>query len=364
MTQLAISLLDLGLPIARLLEAEDAHRLAITALKTLPLPPRPADDPRLAVEAFGLRFPNPVGLAAGFDKNAEVPDAALRLGFGFVEVGTLTPKPQPGNPRPRIFRLPADAGVINRLGFNNQGFAAAHKRLLGRRRETGIVGVNVGPNRESVDRAADYVTGVETFATLADYLTVNVSSPNTPGLRDLQAAAALDDLTARVIEARDRVAERKKTPVLLKISPDLSLGELDDVVAVAKRRVIDGIIVSNTTLARPKSLIERAAREEGGLSGKPLFPLSTRMLAETFVRVERAFPLIGAGGIDSTESAWRKIRAGATLVQLYSALIFKGFSLVATIRREVVRRLEADGVALSAAVGADAKAFEREAWPR
>jgi dihydroorotate dehydrogenase len=364
MTPLAISLLDLGLPIARLFEAEDAHRLAIAALQRLPLPPPPAHDPRLAVEAFDLRFPNPVGLAAGFDKNAEVPDAALRLGFGFVEVGTLTPKPQPGNPRPRVFRLPADGGVINRLGFNNEGFAAAHKRLLGRRRETGIVGVNIGANRESVDRAADYVTGVETFAALADYITVNVSSPNTPGLRDLQAAAALDDLAARVIAARDRGADGKKTPVLLKISPDLSLGELDDVVAVAKRRGIDGIIVSNTTLVRPKWLTDRAAREQGGLSGKPLFPLSTRLLAETFVRVERAFPLVGVGGIDSADSAWQKIRAGATLVQLYSALIFNGFSLVGSIRRGLAHQVESNAVALSAAVGADAKAIVREAWPR
>jgi dihydroorotate dehydrogenase len=364
MTQLAISLLDLGLPVARLFEAEDAHRLAITALKTLPLPPRPADDPRLAVEAFGLRFPNPVGLAAGFDKNAEVPDAALRLGFGFAEVGTLTPKPQSGNPRPRVFRLPADTGVINRLGFNNEGFDAAHKRLLGRRRAAGVVGINIGANRESADRTTDYVSGVERLAALADYLTVNVSSPNTPGLRDLQVAAALDDLAARVIGARDRVAAGTKTPVLLKISPDLSLGELDDVVAVVKRRGLDGIIVSNTTLARPASLRDPAAREEGGLSGAPLFALSTRMLAETFVRVERAFPLIGVGGIDSAERAWQKVRAGATLVQLYSALIFKGFSLAAAIAHGLARRLEGDRAALAGAVGADAAAIVREAWPR
>jgi dihydroorotate dehydrogenase len=363
MTPLAISLLDLGLPIARLFEAEDAHRLALAALKTLPLPPRPADDARLAVEAFGLRFPNPVGLAAGFDKNAEVPDAALRLGFGFVEVGTLTPRPQQGNPRPRIFRLPADAGVINRLGFNNEGFDAAHKRLHRRRRAAGILGVNIGANRESADRAGDYVAGVEAFAALADYLAVNVSSPNTPGLRDLQAAAALDDLAARVIEARDRAAHGQKTPVLVKISPDLSLSELDDVVAVAKRRGLDGIIVSNTTLARPRSLAGQAAREQGGLSGRPLFALSTRVLAEAFMRVERAIPLVGVGGIDSAASAWQKIRAGATLLQLYSALIFNGFSLVGAIQRGLVRQLEADRIALTAAVGADARTIVREAWP-
>jgi dihydroorotate dehydrogenase len=364
MTPLAISILDLGLPVARLFEAENAHRLAITALKTLPLPPPPAGDPRLAVETFGLRFPNPVGLAAGFDKDGEVPDAALRLGFGFVEIGTLTPKPQSGNPPPRIFRLPADGGVINRLGFNNEGFGAAHKRLSARRRETGIVGVNIGANRDSVDRAADYVAGVEAFAMLADYLTINVSSPNTPGLRELHAAAALDDLAARVVEERDRaMLKERRTPVLLKISPDLSLAELDDVVAVVKRRRIDGMIVSNTTLMRPRSLTERAAHEQGGLSGRPLFALSTRLLAETFVRAERVFPLIGVGGIDSAASTWQKIRAGAALVQLYSALIFNGFSLLAAIERGLIRQLEADGKALSAVVGADAKAIVREPWP-
>jgi dihydroorotate dehydrogenase len=357
-----ISLLDLGLPLARLLDPEDAHRLAIAALKTLPLPPRPTDDPRLAVDALGIRFLNPVGLAAGFDKDAEVPGAALKLGFGFVEVGTLTPRPQPGNPRPRIFRLPADGAVINRLGFNNQGFAAAQHRLSARR--AGIVGVNIGANRESADRLADYVAGVEVFAALADYLTVNVSSPNTPGLRDLQAAAALDELAARVIDARDRHAAGKRTPVLVKIAPDLSLAELDDVIAVARRRGIDGIIVSNTTLDRPGGLRDANAREAGGLSGRPLFARSTRMLAETFVRSEGALPLIGVGGIDSGARAWQKIRAGASLVQLYSALIFHGFSLVPEILRALAECLQSERLtALSAAVGKDADAITREPWP-
>lgn len=209
-----IPLLDLGLPFARLLDAEDAHRLALTALKMLPLPPLPADDPRLKVEAFDLLFSNPVGLAAGFDKDAEVPDAALKMGFGFVEVGTLTPKAQSGNPRPRVFRLPADEAVVNRLGFNNGGYAAAHNRLTKRARGTGgvfgILGVNVGANCELVDRAADYVEGIKTFAAAADYLTVNVSSPNTPGLRDLQFGAALDDLVARVMQARVGGGARRK----------------------------------------------------------------------------------------------------------------------------------------------------------
>ena len=360
-----IPLLDLGLPFARLLDAEDAHRLALAALKTLPLPPTPTDDPRLKVEAFGLIFPNPVGLAAGFDKDAEVPGAALKIGFGFVEAGTLTPKPQPGNPRPRVFRLPADEAVINRLGFNNGGYAAAHNRLAKRVRSAGILGVNVGANRESVDRAADYVKGVETFAAAADYLTVNVSSPNTPGLRELQSGAALDDLVARVIEARERVTARGgKKPVLLKIAPDLSLTELDGVVAVARKRGIDGIIVANTTIARPRSLRDRAAREEGGLSGRPLFSLSTRMLAETFLRVERAFPLIGVGGVDSADAAWQKMRAGAALVQLYTALIYKGFSLVASIKRGLVQRLERERIETIVKVtGADANAVVRAPWP-
>lgn len=366
---LDISLLDLGLPFARLLDAEGAHRLAILALKTLPLPPRPADDPRLKVEAFGLLFSNPVGLAAGFDKDAEVPAAALKIGFGFAEVGTLTPRAQSGNPCPRVFRLPADEAVVNRLGFNNSGFAAAHNRLAKRARGTGgvfgILGVNVGANRESVDRAADYVEGIKTFAAAADYLTVNVSSPNTPGLRDLQFGAALDDLVARVIEARELAAARAgKKPILLKIAPDLSLNELDGVVAVARKRGIDGIIVANTTIARPRSLRDPAAREEGGLSGRPLFSLSTRMLAETYLRAEGAFALVGVGGIDSADAAEQKIRAGAALVQLYTALIYKGFSLVATIKRGLVQRLEREKIGkITDVVGADASAIVRAPWP-
>jgi dihydroorotate dehydrogenase len=351
-----IPLLDFALPLARLLDPEDAHRLAVRALAILPLPPSVPDDPRLAVAAFGLTFPNPLGLAAGFDKDAEVPDAALRLGFGFAEVGTLTPRAQTGNPRPRVFRLPGDQGVVNRLGFNNEGFVAARTRLAARAGRGGIVGVNIGANLDAKDRIADYVAGIETFAPLASYLTVNVSSPNTPGLRDLQAASTLDELLARAIEARDRGATRR--PLLLKIAPDLTLNELDDIVTVAKKRGIDGMIVSNTTVTRPKSLRDRAAREEGGLSGKPLFELSTRMLAETYLRVGRAFPLVGVGGIDSAEAAWKKIRAGATLVQLYTGLIYKGFGLIQEIKAGLVRRLVESGRgSFAAAVGVDAQAI-------
>jgi dihydroorotate dehydrogenase len=348
-----LKFLDFALPIARRLDPEDAHGLAVRALGLLPLLPV-RDDPRLRVSAFGLDFPNPVGLAAGFDKNAEVPDAALRAGFGFVEVGTLTPRSQAGNPRPRMFRLPADDGLINRLGFNNEGMEAARTRLDARAGRLGVVGVNIGANRDSKDRIADYATGIEMLAPFASYLTVNISSPNTPGLRQLQAGAVLDDLLARAVEARDRANPRK--PLLLKIAPDLSLQELDDLVTVARKRGIDGMIVSNTTVSRSKELRDPNAREEGGLSGKPLFALSTWMLGETYKRVEGAFPLVGVGGIDSADAAWRKIRAGATLVQLYSALTFKGFGLVRTIKDGLSERLRKDGHrSLAEVVGADVK---------
>ena len=295
----------LSLPFLRWLDPEDAHRLAIQGLRLLPPAPPPADEPNLAVRAFGLNFPNPVGIAAGFDKNAEVPDALLRMGFGFVEIGTVTPRPQPGNPRPRLFRLERDEAVINRMGFNNDGGEAVLRRLAARSHRGGLVGVNVGANKDSEDRAADYVRLIDTFAPVASYFTVNVSSPNTPGLRNLQQAAALDDLLARVIDARERVrANAGDTPVLLKIAPDLTLNELDDVVHIARSRKVDGMIVANTTLARPHTLRDPArAKEQGGLSGRPLFRLSTRMVAETFVRAEGAFPLIGVGGIDSGGAA-------------------------------------------------------------
>ncbi|MBW8857790.1 MAG: quinone-dependent dihydroorotate dehydrogenase, partial [Bradyrhizobium sp.] len=308
----------LSLPVLRWLDPEDAHRLAIQGLRFLP-PGKPhADDPKLAVRAFGLNFPNPIGMAAGFDKSAEVPDALLRLGFGFVEIGSVTPKPQSGNPRPRLFRLERDEAVINRMGFNNDGAETALRRLAARAQHGGIVGVNVGANKDSPDRVNDYVKLIETFAPVASYFTVNVSSPNTPGLRNLQEGALLDDLLARVIDARQRVRESAgDTPVLLKIAPDLSLAQLDDVVQVARSRRVDGMIVSNTTIARPSTLREEMrAKEQGGLSGRPLFRLSTRMVAETYVRVEGAFPLIGVGGVDSGGAALTKIRAGASLIQL------------------------------------------------
>src|SRR5580700_7580351 len=253
-----IGLLDrLARPFLHALDPEDAHGLAIKILKFVPLPPAPRDDKRLALRVFGFNVPNPVGIAAGFDKNAEVPDALLRLGFGFVEVGTITPKPQPGNPRPRLFRLDADHGVINRLGFNSQGADAALRRLATRSGAGGVVGINVGANKDSADRVADYVQLIERFAAVASYVTVNVSSPNTPGLRNMQQAAVLDDLLARVIDARERVAlQAGPTPVLLKIAPDLSLADLDDIVGIARSRRVDGMIVGNTTVSRSASLRE------------------------------------------------------------------------------------------------------------
>jgi dihydroorotate dehydrogenase len=332
------------------------------------LPPtrlRP-DDHKLAVRAFGLNFPNPIGMAAGFDKNAEVPDALLRLGFGFVEIGTVTPNPQGGNPRPRLFRLERDEAIINRLGFNSDGAQTVLRRLAARANLGGIVGVNVGANKVSADRTADYVKLIETFAPVAGYFTVNVSSPNTPGLRNLQQAQALDDLLARVIDARERVRKSAgDSPVLLKIAPDLSLAELDDVVQIARSRRVDGMVVGNTTLARPSTLREQArAREAGGLSGRPLFRLSTRMVAETYVRVEGAFPLVGVGGIDSGGAALTKIRAGASLIQLYSALVYKGLSLVDDIKNDLASTLLRTGRdSLSEIVGADAATITAEDWP-
>lgn len=355
-----------SLPLLRWLDAEDAHRLAIQGLKLLPaIKPRP-DDAKLAVRAFGLNFPNPVGMAAGFDKNAEVPDALLRLGFGFVEIGSVTPRPQSGNPRPRLFRLERDEAVINRMGFNNDGAEQVLRRLAGRAHLGGIVGVNVGANKDSADRVADYVRLIETFAPVASYFTVNISSPNTPGLRNLQQAAQLDDLLAKVLEARDRVSRKSgDTPVLLKIAPDLSLAELDDAVQIARSRGVDGMIVSNTTLARPNTLREQMrAKEQGGLSGRPLFRLSTRMVAETFVRVEGAFPLVGVGGIDTGGAALTKIRAGASLIQLYSSLVYKGLGLVESIKADLTSTLLRTGRdSLSEIVGADAATITAEDWP-
>jgi dihydroorotate dehydrogenase len=336
------------------LKPELAHRLTIKALSYLPLPQPAPDDPRLAVGAFGIEFPNPLGLAAGFDKNGEVVDAMFRLGFAFAEVGTVTPRPQRGNPRPRVFRLPGDHAVINRLGFNSAGHKAVHRRLAARSASPGILAVNLGANATSENRIGDYVAGIEAFADVAQFFVINISSPNTPGLRDLQRQQELNDLLPRVLAARDAAPRRR--PVIVKIAPDLTLEELDGIVYVCRAHKIDGLAVSNTTLSRPADLIDAAkAKQQGGLSGRPLFTLSTRLLAQTYLRVENQFPLIGIGGVEDAASAFAKIEAGASLVELYTALVFKGPGLVEEIKQGLVAKLEESGLQrLSDARGAAA----------
>lgn len=304
------------------LDPETAHGLSITALKSGLVPGCRSDgDPRLAVKVSGLDFPNPLGMAAGYDKNAEVPSELARLGFGFVEVGTLTPKAQSGNPKPRIFRLVKDHAVINRLGFNNQGHAAAHDRVSGRRRDS-ILGINIGANKDTEDRIGDYVAGISRFADVADYFTVNISSPNTPGLRNLQTREALSDLLSRVLAERD--AKAKRIPVFLKIAPDLTEPDLDDIAAECLAHKLDGVIISNTTLSRTGLTRDPKTSEAGGLSGRPVFARSTIVLAKMRQKLGAEMPLIGVGGIDSAETAAEKIRAGADLVQLYTGFIYGG----------------------------------------
>jgi dihydroorotate dehydrogenase len=312
------------------LEPERAHALTLAALRWLPLPAlaAPAGAP---VQTLGLRFPNPIGLAAGFDKNAEAPEALLRLGFGFVEVGTLTPRPQAGNPRPRLFRLVEDDAIINRLGFNNAGLEAGVRRLEAVRARgcTGIIGVNVGANKDSDDRIADYAAGIARVRQIASYITVNISSPNTPGLRALQSRASLAELIDRCQTARGP----SSVPLLVKIAPDLTETDLDDIAALALQSRLDGLIVSNTTISRPASLRARHAGETGGLSGRPLMAPSTAVLAQIRERVGPDLPLIGVGGITSPADVAAKQAAGATLVQLYSALVYQGPGLVRLLVR-------------------------------
>ncbi|HTV34167.1 MAG TPA: quinone-dependent dihydroorotate dehydrogenase [Methylocella sp.] len=319
-------------------EPETAHELAIMGLRLYGRLPRlkgETADPRLASEVFGLRFPNPLGLAAGFDKNGEVLDAAFRLGFGFSEVGTITPRPQEGNAgRDRVKRLDLDQAVINWLGFPSEGHAKVHGRLMRRKAKPGIVGVNLGASKTSQDRIADYQRGLEVFVDVADYFAINISSPNTPGLRDLQKFAALDELLARVLASRDGQIEKfGRKPVLLKIAPDITLGELDDIVKCARAHKIDGMIVSNTTIARPSALKTASVPSKGGLSGRPLFAPSTQLLAAAYLRVEKQFPLIGVGGIASPETALAKIEAGATLIQLCTSFVFKGLLLAEELNK-------------------------------
>ncbi|HTN96725.1 MAG TPA: quinone-dependent dihydroorotate dehydrogenase [Nordella sp.] len=328
-------------PLLHACDAETAHRLTIAAMRLAPAVKPVAASPELATRLFGLSFAHPLGLAAGFDKNGEVPDAMLAEGLSFVEVGTVTPLPQQGNPRPRLFRLSEDEAVINRMGFNNEGHDALSHRLGARRAKGGIVGVNIGANKDAADRIGDYVKGLEAFAGLASYLTVNISSPNTPGLRNLQSKAELEALLGRLNEVR---ARKITPPLLVKIAPDLTEADLDDMAAVFLAHKIDGVIVSNTTITRPQ-LRSSQARETGGLSGRPLFDMSTRMLALLYLRLEGRIPLVGVGGIDSAAAAFAKIEAGASLLQLYSALVFKGPSLISGIVDGLAARCKASGLA-------------------
>ena len=321
---------------------ELAHRLALRGVAVQSRFGRPVSDPRLKMEAFGLTFPNPLGLAAGFDKSAEAVEGLGRLGFGFVEVGTLTPRPQAGNPTPRLFRLKGDGAIINRMGFNNDGYAMALARLRGARRQ-GIVGVNIGPNKDSPDRISDYVAGIETFAPWADYFTLNISSPNTPGLRKLHARTDFEALVIAVLAARDCAAPKR--PLLVKISPDLSPEALEDVLSIALARKIDGVIVANTSVERPQTLLSSSAKETGGLSGRPIFSRSTRMVAACYRRCGDALPIIGVGGVENAEGALAKIEAGARLVQIYTGLIYHGPGLV----REILRGLSKEAERLSLA---------------
>ena len=343
-------LLEFGASLLARLPAETAHDLTLALMAGgAPLLPRPLGDPPcLRVAALGLDFPNPVGLAAGFDKNAAVPAAMARLGFGFVECGTVTPRAQAGNPKPRLFRLRHDRAVINRMGFNNGGMELAAANLA--RRGGGILGINIGANKDSADRIADYRTAFARLAPLADYVTVNISSPNTPGLRGLQNKDELNRLTGAVLQARGAAS----TPVLVKIAPDLDETALDEIAGVALMSGIDGLIVSNTTIARPP-LQSRHFKETGGLSGAPLLSPSTEILRGVRRRVGNKLTLIGVGGIASGADAYAKIRAGATLVQLYTALVYGGPGLVAQIKSDLAACLTRDGYeSVSEAVGVDA----------
>ncbi|OYQ32325.1 dihydroorotate dehydrogenase (quinone) [Niveispirillum lacus] len=347
-----VDLYPLARPFLMAMDAEQAHNLTIAALKTGLVPGGSRRDPAsLSTRVFGLDFANPIGLAAGFDKNAEVPDAMLKLGFGFVECGTVTPRPQDGNPKPRLFRVPTAQAVINRFGFNNQGLEVYAERLQARSGRSGIVGANVGKNKETADAASDYTACIRRVAPLASYLVVNVSSPNTPGLRTLQSRDALADLLGQCLAARAETGA--KPPLLLKVAPDLTDEDKADIAAVVLNSGIDGLIVSNTTLARPAAIPSALAAEAGGLSGRPLLEPSTKVLGEFYQLLGGRLPLIGVGGVSSGADAYAKIRAGASLVQLYSALAYQGPGLVGRIKAELAMRLADDGYAhVADAVGA------------
>ena len=342
-----MSLYPLIRPLVFALDAETAHRATIAGLKMMPAR-RPAEfPPLLRTTVAGLDFPTPVGLAAGFDKDAEVPQQMLSLGFGFVEVGTVTPRPQQGNPKPRLFRLSEDRAVINRMGFNNRGQQSAFARLTECTNTHGVIGVNIGANKDSADRIADYVAGVRAMTRMSRYLTINISSPNTPGLRGLQDAGALEELLAAVGEARTT------EPIFLKVAPDLEAGDPDRIVRAAIDHKIDALIVSNTTVSRPP-LRSRLASEQGGLSGQPLKPLALKALRDFRAASGGEIPLIGVGGIANADDAWERIRAGASLVQLYSAMVYEGPGIARRIAHGLAQRLAREGFAsIAEAVGTE-----------
>ncbi|XP_027759148.1 dihydroorotate dehydrogenase (quinone), mitochondrial isoform X1 [Empidonax traillii] len=356
------------MPALRALPPEAAHCLALRAAALGLLPPARPDGPALEVRVLGQRFRNPLGLAAGFDKQGEAVDGLYKMGFGFVEVGTVTPKPQEGNPKPRVFRLAEDEAVINRYGFNSHGHVAVERRLRARQetqtRLTGgeirlcssgmPLGINLGKNKSSIDAAADYVAGVRTLGPLADYLVVNVSSPNTPGLRDLQGKTELQDLLRKVLAERDLLSCKHKPAVLVKIAPDLTAQDKRDIASVVCELGVDGLIVSNTTVSRPSSLRSRQRMEPGGLSGKPLRELSTQTIREMYCLTQGRVPIIGVGGVSSGRDALEKIRAGASLVQLYTALVYHGPPVVGAVKRELEELLREQGFKnVMDAVGAD-----------
>lgn len=354
-------------PLIARIDPETVHTLTLSALSS-PLFARtpPPDDPVLHTTLWGRSFPNPVGLAAGLDKDGAAPGAFLGFGFGFVEVGTVTPRPQPGNPTPRLFRLPEDRAIINRMGFNNAGMDAMAARLA-RRRPKGLIGINLGKNKDTEDAASDYERGIEALAPFADYLVMNVSSPNTPGLRTLQGRAPLEALLGRARRALDRTGKANRPPLLLKIAPDLTQEDLADIAQVAlsdgnqvalggdRVPLLDGLICTNTTIARPATLRAQARGEAGGLSGAPLKIPATQVLRQMYALTQGRVPLIGVGGISSGEDAYARIRAGASLVQIYSALVYEGPGLVKRVKADLARLLKADGFTrVEQAIGADA----------
>lgn len=342
-------------PLLRKFSVEDAHNIAIAALKLGVIPaPKPKQYPTLSQTLWQLEFATPVGLAAGFDKNAEVWHRTLKQGFGFVEVGTVTPQPQPGNDKPRTFRLEEDKAVINRYGFNNVGMHAFASNMKKHARPDGVIGINIGKNKDTVDAVTDYLAALNTLYIYADYITVNISSPNTAGLRSLQGKEALSDLVGQLVQRRNTLMGQttQYAPLLVKIAPDLTQAEMEDIVEVAVTQGVDGLIVSNTTISRPESLQSAFKSETGGLSGQPLFELSTQVLKTIYGISKGKIPLIGVGGISSAEQAYAKIKAGASLVQLYTALAYSGFALVREINDGLEALLERDGYSnISEAVG-------------